>query len=694
MENERVINQQLTRDLADVRRQLQFVQAAQRIKDAALGMEGSKDLPRVTSVFFQEIVGLGITDPGRAEGITIALVDEEGNRILVHSAFGHVQLLGGTFTRKEVPSMHGGEPMVLREISPEIVAYEDSGPLTPEDKERWLRGDPWQGEIFRERAELESAFREFGITAPPDAMEGILRANEGRVVTTCNPFQHGWTNLTTHEEPDEAKVAAVHQLTEAFSLGYIRHLDFQRLEDQAKSLQMQTAQLKRERAAERVRAEAMAMRTTEDLINVVTAMFQEMVTGGVLDPTRAEAVSIWLFSPESDRQTHYAAIENPSKHGVTFTTSRFVSVDEDIAVYRFQTPFGEAQDDIVAQWREGSPSERILGMTREVLEEDLRVHGASGPAQALEHLVTKRLGQEVRTSIPFEHGLVELAQRENRAEHVPFVQHLTAAFALGYQRFLDLERTEQAQRQLIDDLEDELQTAHDMQMDLMPTGSPDVVGISVTGRCVSANHVGGDFFQYFEQGASITISLADVTGHAMEAAIPAVMFSGVLDKQMEIPTTLEERFSGLNRSMCRSLGEHTYVCLSMVEIESGTHAMRLSNCGCPYPLHCHAATGDISEWRIDAYPLGIRQDTVYAEKEGTLQPGDYLLLYSDGFPEAANATGDMFGFEHTAEVIRAGCSEGLSPEELIDRLIAEVKAFTGDEPQADDMTCVVVKVEA
>ena len=46
------------------------------------------------------------------------------------------------------------------------------------------------------------------------------------------------------------------------------------------------------------------------------------------------------------------------------------------------------------------------------------------------------------------------------------------------------------------------------------------------------------------------------------------------------------------------------------------------------------------------------------------------------------------------EVIRQGCSEGLSPEDLIERLICEVKAFTGDEPQGDDMTCVVVKVTA
>ena len=242
-------------------------------------------------------------------------------------------------------------------------------------------------------------------------------------------------------------------------------------------------------------------------------------------------------------------------------------------------------------------------------------------------------------------------------------------------------------------LERELETAHDMQMGLMPTTAPEVAGASITGRCVSANHVGGDFFQYFEADGGITISLADVTGHAMEAAIPAVMFSGILGKQMEIPSSLEERFAGLNRSLCRSLGEHTFVCLSMAEIDTGSNSMRLSNCGCPYPLHYRATTGEAEEIQVVAYALGIRADTEYPAVQVDLQKGDYVVLHSDGFSEAANAEGEQFGFEHTAEVIQQGCFEGLSPEHLVERLIEEVKAFTGDEPQADDMTCVVVKLD-
>ena len=272
---------------------------------------------------------------------------------------------------------------------------------------------------------------------------------------------------------------------------------------------------------------------------------------------------------------------------------------------------------------------------------------------------------------------------------------LAGRYGLSRRRERDLARTErdEARERMMREMEEELEAAHDMQMGLMPTESPEVPNLSVTGRCVSANHVGGDFYQYFAHDDALTISLADVTGHAMEAAIPAVMFSGILDNQMEQPKPLPELFHSLNRSLCRSLGEHTYVCLSMLDTDPASRSMRVANCGCPYPLHYRASTGKIEEIQVEAYPLGIRPDTEYAAKEVALEPGDYVVLHSDGFSEATNAEGQLSGFDRTMEVIRQVCSEELSPEDLVERLIGEVKAFTGDEPQADDMTCVVIKVE-
>ena len=124
--------------------------------------------------------------------------------------------------------------------------------------------------------------------------------------------------------------------------------------------------------------------------------------------------------------------------------------------------------------------------------------------------------------------------------------------------------------------------------------------------------------------------------------------------------------------------------------DSSTRILRLANGGCPYPLHYCAATGEVTELQADAYPLGVRVDTAYAAVEAQLGPGDRIVFCSDGIAEAANSEEEIFGFERTAEMVREGCAEGLSAEELIDRMIGTVKAFAGETPQGDDMTIVVL----
>ena len=252
----------------------------------------------------------------------------------------------------------------------------------------------------------------------------------------------------------------------------------------------------------------------------------------------------------------------------------------------------------------------------------------------------------------------------------------------------------QAERALLQELEDELQTAHDLQMNLMPTGSPHLDGFDMAGCCISANHVGGDFFQYHPLlDGKLALSLADVTGHGMEAAIPVVMFSGILRSQMELGDPLDRRFGRLNRTLYDSLDGRTFVCFLMGELVPATRIFRLANSGCPYPYHFHAASGEVAELQIEGYPLGVRADTIYASIEISLEPGDYVVFCSDGIIEAGNAEEEMFGFERTAETIKQGCTEGLPAEGLIDRLIGAVKAFTGDASQGDDMTVVVLRVE-
>ena len=265
------------------------------------------------------------------------------------------------------------------------------------------------------------------------------------------------------------------------------------------------------------------------------------------------------------------------------------------------------------------------------------------------------------------------------------------------ERNRELEEThrqlEETQAQLIEELEKELQTAHDMQMGLMPTAPPRIEGFDIAGRCIPASHVGGDYFQYFERNGKLVLCLADVTGHAMEAAIPVVMFSGILENQMEGESTLEELFDRLNRSLHRIfLDSLTCVCFAMGELDLSSRTFRLSNGGCPDPYHYRASTGELIELQVSAHPLGVRRDTTYRVMETQLQTGDRVVFCSDGIIEAMNASRELFGYERTEETICKVCAEDLSSERMIDRILEIVSTFRGDTPLSDDTTLVVVKV--
>lgn len=133
--------------------------------------------------------------------------------------------------------------------------------------------------------------------------------------------------------------------------------------------------------------------------------------------------------------------------------------------------------------------------------------------------------------------------------------------------------------------------------------------------------------------------------------------------------------------------------IAEIELDLAGRRLEFANSGCPYPWHYHASTGEVSELQVDAYPLGVRAETVYSAIETNLEEGDYIVFCSDGIIEAKNAEEEMFGFEQTEETFKTACSEGLSAEVLIDRLIGKVQEFAGGAPQVDDMTCVALRVE-
>jgi len=251
-------------------------------------------------------------------------------------------------------------------------------------------------------------------------------------------------------------------------------------------------------------------------------------------------------------------------------------------------------------------------------------------------------------------------------------------------------------------LEQELQTAHEMQMRLMPQENPAVSGYQVVGRCRPATEVGGDFFQYFSLGDDKwTLALADVTGHGMQAAVPTMVFSGLLDTEISysaitqsdgrVAAAPEQLMGKLNSRLCRFLEPRTFVCLSLGELDCAENKMRISNGGCPYPYIYKAKEDAVSELNLSALPLGLRTNSTYEVSEVSLNSGDVVVFCSDGIIEAGSKSGELFGFDRVSDMIHRAGKDNISAEQIIELVFHELDHFAANYEQDDDQTIVVVK---
>ncbi len=243
------------------------------------------------------------------------------------------------------------------------------------------------------------------------------------------------------------------------------------------------------------------------------------------------------------------------------------------------------------------------------------------------------------------------------------------------------------------ELSNELTKAHEMQSQLMPVESPKTAVLDLYGFCRPASHVGGDFFQYFHHDQdSLVIAIADVTGHGMQAAIPAVLFGGILQNEMEELRASEEHMDRLNRSLHRTLGRHTFVCCCIVIVDLNRRRASVVNGGCPYPYFYSAQTGEIGEVSTGGLPLGAMPHSEYATTELELKKGDVMVFCSDGIVEA-NKGDEIYGFDRTTDCVQSASSANDNAEQIAKQIFAEVDSFVQNEDQNDDQTVVVLKVK-
>ncbi len=252
-----------------------------------------------------------------------------------------------------------------------------------------------------------------------------------------------------------------------------------------------------------------------------------------------------------------------------------------------------------------------------------------------------------------------------------------------------------SERQEKDRLAIELETARKMQMSLMPSHAPEILGFDIAGTCIPAMNVGGDLFDFVWFGKNshkLCIPIVDVSGKGMDAALTAVYTSGALVSEAQHEENVLTVVGNLNSAIYSRQNRSRFVSLLMVALDTDSHSIEYINAGQSQPLLARNNNVSILKGLGSRFPLGIVKTPQYLAQGLQLIKGDIMLLYTDGVTEAMNNKEEMYGEERLRILFLNLTYQGLTAAGIISEIKNEVLRFSGLEQQHDDLTLVAIKM--
>jgi sigma-B regulation protein RsbU (phosphoserine phosphatase) len=232
-------------------------------------------------------------------------------------------------------------------------------------------------------------------------------------------------------------------------------------------------------------------------------------------------------------------------------------------------------------------------------------------------------------------------------------------------------------------------------MSIMPQVDPQLEGFEVSGDCIPASEVGGDFFDYIwlnKKKTRFGVVIGDVSGKAMKSAMTAVMSSGILYSIAEENIPIKEVMTRVNRPMFVKTDRNMFTALCLVSLDTVSRELVFINAGLEHPMMKSGSSTAFVEGVGPRFPLGMVQDTAYEEKTVPLKGGDVWVFYTDGVSEAQNHANELYGAATLQNLLEKIDTAALSARQIKEEILAHVRQFVGNAPQHDDMTVVVVKV--
>lgn len=289
---------------------------------------------------------------------------------------------------------------------------------------------------------------------------------------------------------------------------------------------------------------------------------------------------------------------------------------------------------------------------------------------------------------------------QNRAAHSDVVIYAAIMVVTGFiaglvsreiRKYVEAALHEAEVQRQLKQVEHDLGIARSIQQSLLPRIRPTINGMEVSGWNLPADATGGDYFDWKKlRDGRVVVTLADVTGHGIGPALLASVCRAYARSSFDTHDDVVTAMQRVNQYFGEDLttGRFATFVAAMCSEDGGTVELLSAGQG---PLFVYHSAGDsFDELSAQAIPLGLMPElNSDAPAVLKMEPGDMVVLATDGFFEWENAAGEQFGVGRLTQAVRA--ARHLPPEEIIAELYNAVKAFADGTKQADDLTAVVIK---
>jgi phosphoserine phosphatase RsbU/P len=234
----------------------------------------------------------------------------------------------------------------------------------------------------------------------------------------------------------------------------------------------------------------------------------------------------------------------------------------------------------------------------------------------------------------------------------------------------------------------ELEEARLIQRGLLPTTVPQMAGMQLAVAWQPANGVGGDCFDTLTFGDTLGISIADIAGKGLPAALLMSNLQAAVRAFAQESVPPSSICGSVNRLLCRNMASGRFATFFFGRIDRPAHRIVYANAGHNPPLVVRAS-GAVERLTEGGMVLGVFPDSTYEQGEAAVEPGDRMVFYTDGITEARSPEGEEYGEEKLAAAVLACRTQ--PADEMKDALLADVNAFTGGKFD-DDATLIVVGI--